>query len=223
MLKVEVAKRTRDLMRATDKLRDLQGNIDEQRRRLQAICVDYPDHQACDLYSAREYARAAFCDDPEFTTHVDEVVRACEQGQCKQLDEAAMLSRDNYMRLVQRLPHSLVLFKAYETKLDKTDRKKLQGFIENIEAGKGYVIVVGRASRDGSWRENVRLAIERAESARQFLVDDLGLDASRAGYITYGDPKMYLTDTDVERLTDGKLSVKQANRSALVFAYPCWE
>jgi len=222
MLKVEVEKRTRKLLAATKKLREMQGNIDEQRRRLQTICVDYPDHGACDIYSAAEYARESFCDDDEFTAHVDDVVKACEEGQCKQLDEAQFLSRNNYMRLVQRLPHSLVLFKAYDTKLDKKDRRTLQGFVEHIEADKGYVIVVGRASRDGSWRENVRLAIGRAESTRKFLVEDLGLDPTRAGYITYGDPKMYITDMDVERLTDKKLSVKQANRSALVFAYPCW-
>ena len=75
MLKVEVAKRTRELMAATDRLRDAQSSIEEQKRRLQLICVDYPDHQSCDLHSAVSYARDAFCDDDEFTAHVDDVGR----------------------------------------------------------------------------------------------------------------------------------------------------
>ncbi len=223
MLRVEVEKRTKELMRATDRLREAQNSIDEQRRRLQNICVDYPDHQACDLHSAVSFARNAFCDDEEFTAHIDEVVRACDQGQCKQLDEASFLSRTNYMRLVQRLPHTLVLFKVRQTKLDKKDRQQLQAFLENVEAERGYVIVVGRASRDGSWRENVKLAIGRAETTRSYLVEALGMDDSRAGWITYGDPKMYITETDATRLSEKTLSVKQANRSALVFAYPCWD
>ena len=34
---------------------------------------------------------------------------------------------------------------------------------------------------------------------------------------------MYLTQLDAERLTDKTLTEKQANRSALVFSYPCYE
>ena len=54
------------------------------------------------------------------------------------------------------------------------------------------------------------------------MVDQLGVDAKRVGYITYGHDKMYLTRLDAERLSGKKLTVKQANRSALVFSYPCY-
>ena len=223
MLQVEVEEKTRELMDASDRLASLQDDIEEQRRRLQLICVDYPDHQVCDLHSAARYARDAFCADAEFTEHIDGVVKACHQGQCKQVDEANLLTRTNYMRLVQRLPHALVLFRAYDIKLDRKDRSQLQKFIEQIDAARGYLIVVGRASRDGSWKENLRLALDRAETARKYLVEDLGMDESRVGYITYGHAKMYITETDATRLSERKLTTKQANRSALVFAYPCYD
>ncbi len=223
MLRVEVEQRTQDLMRATDALRSAQDDVEDQKRRLRVLCIDYPDHQSCDLHSKAAFARKAFCEDDEFTQHIDAVVRSCQQGQCKQVDEAELLERTNYMRLVQRLPHKLVLFKAYDTKLDRKDRKELQTFLENVAASKGYLIVVGRASRDGSWKKNLRLALDRAENTRKYLVEDLGIDPGRAGYITYGHPKMYITETDAERLSAKKLTTKQANRSALVFAYPCFE
>ncbi|MEZ4468033.1 MAG: hypothetical protein R3F43_27270 [bacterium] len=85
------------------------------------------------------------------------------------------------------------------------------------------MIIVGRASKDGSWKRNVQLAIDRAENTRQELVKSMGLDPARVGYITYGHDKMYLTALDAERLSEKKLSPKQANRSALVFAYPCFQ
>jgi hypothetical protein len=85
------------------------------------------------------------------------------------------------------------------------------------------VIVVGRASKDGNWRQNLKLALSRAENTRKFSVEELGLNAGRVGYITYGADKMYLTALDAERLSEEKLSETQANRSALVFAYPCFD
>ncbi len=66
-------------------------------------------------------------------------------------------------------------------------------------------------------------ALQRAENTRRYLVGDLGLDPKRVGYITYGEEKMYLTELDAERLSAKKVSTKQANRSALVFSYPCYE
>ena len=49
-----------------------------------------------------------------------------------------------------------------------------------------------------------------------------GGSGGSVGYITYGHEKMYLTALDAERMGKGRrLSVKQANRSAFVFAYPC--
>ena len=60
------------------------------------------------------------------------------------------------------------------------------------------------------------------EAARKYIVESLGFDQSRVGYITYGHEKMYLTDLDVERLAEKKMSSTEANRSALVFTYPCY-
>jgi len=223
MLRVQMEERAQKLMQTTDALRDLEGNLDEQRRRLRNICVDYPEHQACSLHQAAAFAYDTFCKDEEFTAHVDGVVSACQRGQCKQVDDASLLSRSNYMTLVQRLPHSLVTFKAGRTRLDRKDRMQLQQFLENIEANRGYVIVVGRASKDGSWKKNLRLALDRAENTRSFLVNEMGLNEDRVGYITYGHEKMYITELDAQRLSEKKMSTRQANRSALVFTYPCYE
>jgi len=211
------------LVQTTNQLYTMQNKADELKRRLTAICVDYPDHLVCQPQTAAAYARAAFCSDQEFTSHVDSVVSACHQGQCKQLDEASLLKRNDYMTLVRRLPHSLVLFRAKQTKLDRKDRTQLQHFIEQIGADGGYIIIVGRASRDGPWRKNLRYALERAENTRRYVVEQLGFEQGRVGYITYGHEKMYLTDLDVERLSQQKISPKRANRSAFVFAYPCFE
>jgi len=220
---VEYEKKTKELLETTQKLNDLQGTLDEQRRRLSIICLDYPDHEVCAPQTAATYARDAFCNDSEFTRHVDEIVRACHQGECKQVDQAELLTRSQYMTLTQRLPHVLITFRAANTKLDRKDRKSLQHFLENIQGEKGYVIVVGRASRDGPWRKNLEYALGRAEATRAYLVDELGMDETRVGFITYGHSKMYLTQLDAERLTDRRLSTKQANRSALIFSYPCYE
>ena len=221
---VQYEKKTAQLMQATLKLGELRDNVDEQRRRLQVICADYPDHQVCQPQTAAEYARKAFCADQEFTKHVDAVVNSCHQGACKQVDEANLITRAQYMTLVQRLPHALVLFGASRTKLDRNDKKQIQQFVETIGADQGgYVIIVGRASKDGSWRTNLKLALDRAEHTRAFIVDQLGIDQKRVGYITYGHAKMYLTALDAERLTKKRLSPKQANRSALLFAYPCFD
>ena len=220
---VEYEKKTRELLDTNRKLSDLRTQADDQRRRLQVICVDYPDHQVCRPQTQAMYAREAFCSDEEFTGHVDGVVNACHEGECKQLDEAALISRSQYMLLTQRLPHSLVTFRAGNTRLDRRDKEQLQTFLEFLEGEKGYVIIVGRASKDGSWRQNIKLALRRAENTRRYLVGELGVDESRVGFITYGDEKMYLTQLDAERLTDKTLTEKQANRSALVFSYPCYE
>lgn len=220
---VEYEAKTKALVEATQKLDTLSQSIEEQRRRLQVICADYPDHVVCSAQSAFENAREAFCNEEEFVRHVDAVVAACHQGTCKQVDDAEIISRTDYMLLTQRLPHSLVTFRAAETKLDKNDREQVQRFLESIQGGKGYVIIVGRASRDGNWKQNLRLAVDRAEATRKMLVDELGFDPKRVGYITYGNEKMYLTSLDAERLAGKKLSVKQANRSALVFSYPCFK
>ena len=220
---IEYNTKTAELVKATQALGEMRENIDEQRRRLIRICVDYPDHEACQLQTAAAYARKTFCSDEEFTGHINEVVKSCHQGQCKQVDEANLITRGQYMMLVQRLPHTLITFPSGRTALDATDRKQMQRFIETIQAEKGYMIIVGRASKDGSWRKNLELALGRAESTRKFLVDELGIDAKRVGYITYGHAKMYLTSLDTERLTTRKLSATQANRSALIFTYPCWE
>ena len=207
---------------ATEALMHLQDNTDELRRRLTVICVDHDDHDACIPPRSASEARELFCQDVEFTNHVDEVVAACHQGQCKQVDQAEMLSRTQYMTLITRLPHTLVTFRARDTRLDRKDKIKLQRFLESIRADTGYIIIVGRASKDGLWRKNLEYALGRAESTRSYVVNELGMDKDRVGYITYGHEKLYLTELDAERLSDSRrLSVKQANRSAFVFAYPC--
>lgn len=220
---VEYEAKTKALVEATEKLDTLGQSLEEQRRRLQVICADYPEHAVCSIQSDFARARELFCDEEDFVKHVDAVVAACHQGTCKQVDDAEIISRTDYMLLTQRLPHSLVTFRAAETKLDKKDKEQVQRFLESIQGGKGYVIIVGRASRDGNWKQNLRLAVDRADATRKMLVEDLGIDAKKVGYITYGNEKMYLTSLDAERLAGKKLSVKQANRSALVFAYPCYK
>jgi outer membrane protein OmpA-like peptidoglycan-associated protein len=220
---LEYELRTAQLLDATARLEESQSQLDDQQRRLQVICTDYPEHLVCQPQTEAFYAREAFCSDDGFTEHVDSVVASCHQGQCKQVDQAELLSRSDYMTLVSRLPHSLVTFGASRTRLDRRDKAQLQHFMEQVRGEKGYVIIVGRASRDGSWRRNIRLALDRAEHTRQFIVDQLGVDPDRVGFITYGHEKMYLTELDAQRLSERKMSVRQANRSALVFAYPCYD
>jgi outer membrane protein OmpA-like peptidoglycan-associated protein len=220
---VEYEKKTRELMDATQKLDGLRGDLDDQRRRLMVICADFPEHDVCAPQTEASYAQKAFCGEEEFTRHVDTIVASCHQGACKQVDQAEQISRSEYMLLTQRLPHSLVRFRLNETRVDKRDKRQMQGFLEAIGGEKGYVIIVGRASKDGSWKHNLKLALKRAENTRKYLVEQLGLDPERVGYITYGHDKMYLTALDAERLSTKKLTMKQANRSALIFAYPCYE
>ncbi len=129
---IKYNEKTAALVKATHSLGDLRENIDEQRRRLTRICVDYPDHEACQLQTAAAYARKTFCADKEFTGHIDQVVKSCHQGQCKQVDDANLITRGQYMMLVQRLPHTLVTFRVARSKLDRGDRKQLQRFIETI-------------------------------------------------------------------------------------------
>ncbi|MEM8933093.1 MAG: hypothetical protein AAGE94_18040, partial [Acidobacteriota bacterium] len=43
---------------------------------------------------------------------------------------------------------------------------------------------VGRASREGPWRDNLRYALDRAESTRSYLVDTLGVSNDRVGYFS---------------------------------------
>lgn len=218
---IELDKKTQALMETSQQLGGLRETLDEQRRRLTRICTDYPQHEVCAPQTAATYARKAFCEDKTFVQHVDEVVKACHQGQCKQVDQAELLTRAQYMSLVSRLPHSLVLFGNAKTQLDKADQTQLQQFIEQVQGEKGYVIIVGRASKDGSFKHNIRLALDRANNTREFIVGQLGLPEKNVGYITYGHPKMYLTKLDADRLSQRELTAKQANRSAFVFAYPC--
>lgn len=220
---IELEQRAAELVRTAGELARVRGQNDEIQRRLTAICVDYPDHRVCQPQTAASFAREAFCADQNFTSHVDEVVRSCHQGQCRQVDDAQLLQRSQYMTLVRRLPHSLILFRARETRLDRADKEQLQHFVEQLQAEGGYIIIVGRASRDGPWRKNLRYALERAEATRQFVVERLGFDATRVGFITYGHEKMYLTPLDAERLANRRVSPRAANRSALVFAYPCFD
>ena len=220
---VKYEQRTQELLETAEKLHVTQGDLEDQRLRLAKICVDYPEHIVCQPQTAAEYARKAFCSDAEFTQHVDSVVQSCHQGTCKQVDQAQFISRTNYRTLVQRLPHTLVTFRSADTALDRRDRRQLQEFVEGGQGAKGYFIIVGRASKDGSWKQNVQLALERAENTRRFLVENLGIDSGKAGYITYGHAKMYLSELDAERLSKRKLSATQANRSALVFTYPCYD
>jgi len=219
---VDYDQKAAELLLATSKLEDLQGDVDAMDRRLRTICADYPDHVVCDVHKQAAFAREAFCSDDNFTSHVDEIVTACQQGACKEVDEAQLLSRTQYMTLLERLPHKLLTFRSADTRLDKTDQKELQQFLEAIRGEEGYIIV-GRASREGPWRDNLRYALDRAENARQYLVTSLGFDENRVGYITYGHEKMYLTPLDAERLATRKLTEREANRSALVFTYPCFK
>lgn len=219
---VEYEEKTQQLLEASQRLEELETNVDDQRRRLARVCADYPEHIVCDVHKAAAFARDAFCTDSNFTEHVDEVVKACHQGACKQVDEAQLLSRTQYMTLLQRLPHKLLTFKSADTRLDANDQRELQQFLEAIRSEGGYIIIVGRASREGPWRDNLRYALDRAENTRAYLVEQLGFDAERVGYITYGHEKMYLTPLDAERLTTRKLNAREANRSALVFSYPCY-
>lgn len=221
---LQLEKKTAELVQSSEELHRLRNTHEEQRRRLQIICVDHPDHHVCAPQTAAEKARTAFCNDEGFVKHVDEIVKACHQGACKQVDDANLLSRTQYMTLVQSLPHALVLFGNAQRSLDRKDREVLQQFVEQLQAEKGYIIIVGRASKDGPWKQNLRLALNRAEETREFVVEQLGVNKDNVGYITYGHPKMYLTQMDADRLSDNKkLSAKQANRSAFVFAYPCFD
>lgn len=220
---VEYEQKTKELVLAQEKLQALQGDIDEQRRRLANLCADYPQHVACDVYQAAAFAEKTLCADNTLTKHIDEIVDACNQGACKQVDEAALLARNDYMTLVRHLPHKLVTFKSAETRLDTKDKKALQQYLEAVRGDNGFIIIVGRASREGPWEANLRYAIDRAESTRAFIEQDLGVDPQQIGYITYGHEKMYLTDLDIERLSDKKMSTTEANRSALVFTYPCYK
>lgn len=223
MQMIEYAEKTRALLEATEKLDEMSQDLNEQRRRLQLLCADHPEHPACDLQSNFARAREAFCNEEDFVRHVDAVVAACHQGTCKQVDDAEIISRTDYMLLTQRLPHTLITFGAAKTQLHEKDKRKVQQFLESLQGERGYVIVVGRASRDGNWKQNLRLAVDRAENTRRVLVEELGFNESRVGYITYGNEKMYLTSLDAERLAGEKMTVKQANRSALIFAYPCYD
>lgn len=220
---LKLEKTTQDLVDATDKLKAIRNNAEEVKRRFGVLCQDYPSHHMCSETLAAKEAKARFCSDKTFVKHVDAVVKACHQGACKQVDQAALLTRADYMRLVQRLPHSLVLFKSKKANIDADDRKQLQEFVESLQAQKGYMIIVGRASKDGIWKKNLTYALNRAEATREFIVGNLGVNKERVGFITYGHDKMYLTETDAKRLSDKQLSAKSANRSAFVFAYPCFE
>ncbi|MCA9547910.1 MAG: hypothetical protein KC613_26075, partial [Myxococcales bacterium] len=170
---VEYEAKTKALLEATTKLGELKTDLADQSRRLMAVCADHPDHLACAQHTAASQAREAFCNEEDFVKHVDQVVASCHQGMCKQLDQAEQISRSEYMLLTQRLPHSLVRFQANETSLDRRDRAQLQSFIETIGGEKGYVIIVGRASKDGAWKHNLKLAVQRAEETRRYVTEQL--------------------------------------------------
>lgn len=224
LVRLQYREKTQALIEKSEKLKSVTDQLSEQQWRLRAVCSDYPDHKACAPFTDMTQARDTFCKDRFFVTHVDLIINSCHQGQCKQVDSAKQIDRTQYMLLTQSLPHTLVTFNANQTKLDHRDQGQIQSFIELLNASKGYVIIVGRASKDGNWRNNVKLAVDRAESTRSFIVDQMGIDKSRVGYITYGDEKMYLTELDIKRLGGNKkLNVKQANRSALIFSYPCFD
>lgn len=225
LISLKYQKKTEALIQNSKKLQSITHELSEQQWRLKAVCRDHEDHEACAPYTALHKARDTFCSDRFFVKHVDLIINSCHQGQCKQVDSAKQIDRGQYMLLTQSLPHTLVTFRANDTKLDRKDRKQIQSFMELLEANKGYVIIVGRASKDGNWRNNVRLAVDRAESTRSYVVNQLGIDEKRVGYITYGDEKMYLTELDIQRLQGKKkkLNIKQANRSALIFSYPCFK
>jgi outer membrane protein OmpA-like peptidoglycan-associated protein len=224
LIQLKYQEKTQALIDKSEQLKGVTDQLSEQQWRLRAVCADHADHSACAPFTDLSKAQEAFCKDPFFVKHVDLVISSCHQGQCKQVDSAQEINRAQYMLLTQSLPHTLITFKASDTRLDTSDQQQVQGFLELLDASKGYVIIVGRASKDGDWRTNVRLAIDRAESARAFIVEKMGFDAKRVGYITYGDEKMYLTELDAQRLSGGKkaLDEKQANRSALIFSYPCF-
>ena len=225
LISLKYQKKTEALIQNSKKLQSITHELSEQQWRLKAVCLDHEDHEACAPYTALNKARDTFCSDRFFVKHVDLIINSCHQGQCKQVDSAKQIDRGQYMLLTQSLPHTLVTFGANGTKLDRRDRKQIQSFMELLDATKGYVIIVGRASKDGNWRNNVRLAVDRAESTRSYVVNQLGIDEKRVGYITYGDEKMYLTELDIQRLQGKKkrLNIKQANRSALIFSYPCFK
>ena len=223
LIQIEYQEKTQALLDKSKDLQKVTSKLEEQQWRLKSVCSDHEDHHACAPYTDATKAREAFCNDRFFVKHVDLIINSCHQGQCMQVDSAQQINRSQYMLLTRALPHSLITFKANQTKLDRRDKKQIQGFLELLDGEKGYVIIVGRASKDGQWRKNVKLAIDRAEKTRSFIVDQMGLDKDRVGYITYGDEKMYLTELDIKRLGGKKLSVKQANRSALIFSYPCFD
>ena len=116
---IKYEKKTRELIETTGRLRDTRQKLDDQKYRLAKICTDYPEHLVCQPQTAAAYAKKRFCADGTFTQHVDSVVKACHQGQCKQVAQARHLSRTNYMLLLQKLPHALVLFKVGKSNLDK--------------------------------------------------------------------------------------------------------
>ncbi len=217
---VEYKKTTKALMETSEKLKVVEETAKELGWRLKAICADHEDHQACQPYTDAQKAKELFCADKTITSHIEKIIESCHQGQCKQLDSAQEINRNQMLLLLQSLPHLLVLFKANETKLDPKDQSQIQRFLESVDGEKGYVIIVGRASKDGVWKKNISLAVNRAENTRQYLVSEMGLNQKNTGYITYSDQKMLLTDTDAKRLGK-KLSVTQANRSAFIFSYPC--
>lgn len=224
LVRLKYREKTQALLDKSEKLKTVTHKLSEQQWRLRAVCSDHSDHDACAPFTDVAEARETFCNDRFFVKHVDLIINSCHQGQCKQVDNAKQINRTQYMLLTQSLPHTLVTFKANKTKLDRRDRKQIQSFIELLNGTNGYVIIVGRASKDGNWRKNIKLAVDRAESTRSFIVDQMGLDQKRVGYITYGDEKMYLTELDIQRLGGKKrLNVKQANRSALIFSYPCFD
>jgi outer membrane protein OmpA-like peptidoglycan-associated protein len=220
IIKLEYEKKTKALVETSQKLQEVEEEIKEQNWRLKSVCADHGDHQACQPYTNAQKAKEIFCSDEKITDHIEEIINSCHQGQCKQLDQAQQINRNQMMLLLQSLPHLLVQFKANQTKLDRKDHEEIQKFLEMIEGNDGYVMIVGRASKDGAWKKNIELAVQRAENTRKYLVSEMGIDQKNTGYITYGEEKMYLTETDVKRLGK-KLSVTQANRSAFLFSYPC--
>lgn len=225
LIQLQYKAKTNQLIQTSEKLNTVKTTLEEQQWRLSAVCTDHPNHNACAPYTNAQSAKEVFCKDPNFVKHVNQVIKSCHQGQCKQLDQAQQIDRNQYMMLLEGLPHSLVTFKANQTALDRKDKKGIQKFLELLGGVKGYVVIVGRASKDGAWRHNIKLAVQRANSARKYIVNTMGVSPKKVGYITYGDEKMYLTALDIERLSKNKkrLSTKQANRSALIFSYPCYQ
>ena len=157
-------------MKTSEQLNQIKGTLEEQQWRLSAVCSDHPDHQACTPYTNASEAKTIFCKDPFFVKHVDQIIQSCHQGQCKQIDQAQQIDRNQYMMLMQGLPHTLITFKANQTKLDRRDRTDIQKFLEVLGGVRGYVVIVGRASKDGAWKHNLKLAVNRAESTRKYIV-----------------------------------------------------